>query len=107
MEKTVDELKQEKVKQLSRCEIVLSQLTNNPAWQIVIEDFTKQKQMIDDNWHLVADDNRLKELRVTKMAIQALITAVQNYAADKDRLTREIHELNNPDTVVPLDYDSQ
>lgn len=92
---------------IRRSNIVVKELPVSGAFQIILEDLAAQKKMIDDNWHLVADETKLKEFRITKFAVMTLLNSVQSYENDLRLATQELDKLDNPDKIIGKDYDSQ
>lgn len=91
-----------------RATVVIEEFETSKAWAIIREDFSKAKQLIDNNWHLVKEgDEKLRELRVTKMAINSILDTVENYKHDRELAKDELYKLENPGTVVEKDYDNE
>ena len=103
----IEKVKADLREKIRRANIVVKELPVSGAFQILLEDFASQKKLIDDNWHLVADETKLKEFRITKFAVMTLLNTVQNYENDLRMATQELNKLENPDTVIGKDYDSQ
>ena len=103
VEKTIEELNLK----ISRANTVLRELPASSGFKILIEDFTAQKKMIDENWHLVKDEKTLTEFRITKFAVLTLINTVQSYEADLKQATEELRKLENPETIIGKDYDNE
>jgi len=66
-----------------------------------------QKQTIDDNWQNLSDgDDKLRELRVTKLAYMHLLNLKQGYKLDLENSEKELHKLQNTETTIIKDYDA-
>lgn len=92
-------------KVISRSSAVINEMKSSKSWEIILEDFNKTKTTIDDNWHLVDDEKKLKELRVTKMAIMSILNTLSNYEHDKVEAEKQLYALEHPDKVQTSDYD--
>lgn len=104
---SIESMKDTLREKIRRSNIVVSQLPASEAFQIILDDFANQRRMIDDNWHLVSDENKLKEFRITKFAVMTLLNTIQNYENDKKMATLELEKLENPGKIIGKDYDSQ
>jgi hypothetical protein len=94
-------------KRIEECQNVLDHLEKCPAWEVIIRDLTQQKQYIDDNWQNIPEgDNKLRELRVTKMAYNHLLNLKDGYQLDLENAKKELHKLQNTDKVLIKDYDN-
>lgn len=96
--------KQSLLNKINECELVLSNLTDNPGYVKMIEDFVRSKEQLDNHWHLCADPAKLAEMRVTKMAVCAVVGALDNYKFDRDMARKELTVLENPDAIQAGDY---
>jgi len=105
--KSIEELKDECRKVIERANTVLQELPQSAAWNVITEDFGRQKKMIDDNWHLVHEEDKLDQLRTTKLAVLALVSIVESYKHDLNQASKQLNELENPDTVTAKDYDGE
>lgn len=93
-------------KRISECQKVLDHLENCPAWEVIQNDLTAQRQYIDDNWQNIGEgDDKLKELRVTKLAYMHLLNLKEKYKLDLENSQKELYKLQNTETVIPKDYD--
>lgn len=97
-------LRQQLVNKIAACDLVISNLQNNPGFVKIMEDFSASKQQIDDHWHLCTDETKWKELRITKLAVCAVLDVLDNYQRDKSTAERQLFELENPDTIQAGDY---
>ena len=95
------------IEKIGRCQIIVNEIGTGKAWGFLLEDFSKTKQTIDDNWHLVSDPTKLAELRVTKFAIQTIMTTLLTYQHDLDMAQKELITLQNPKENVSKDWDSE
>lgn len=94
-------------KRISECQSVLDHLETCPAWKVIVQDLTTQKQYIDDNWQNIPEgDNKLRELRVTKMAYFHLLNLKDSYQSDLDNARKELDKLQNTDSKIIKDYDA-
>ena len=95
------------IEKIGRCQTIISEVGQGKAWGYLIEDFTRTKQTIDNNWHLVSDVTKLAELRVTKLAIKTIMDTLLTYQHDLDLAQRELETLRNPDKIVNKDWDTE
>ena len=99
----------ELAKRINECEKVIEHINSCPAWGIIKKDCELQKQVIDDNWHLISKgvdwQYKLDELRVTKLAYVHLINIVDKYKEDLANCTKELEVLRNPKEKMIKDYD--
>jgi len=94
-------------KRISECQSVLEHLEKCPAWEVITRDLEGFKNYIDDNWQNIPEgDNKLRELRVTKMAYMHLLNLKDSYKVDLDNAQKELYKLQNTDTVINKDYDA-
>lgn len=91
---------------ISKCNRIVSGLENSAAFIEMIEDFKETKNKIDDNWHLVKEQENLDQMRITKLAIVSIINTIQNYKHDKELAYAELTKLQNPNEMVNKDYDN-
>lgn len=88
-----EEMESYLIDRIEKCTTILEGLENNSAFMMLIEDFKKQANDIDGAWHLQTDLNRLNEMRITKFATNALISALDNYKYDLNRSTEQLAKL--------------
>jgi hypothetical protein len=93
------------ISRIEKCTAVLEGLENNAAFKMLVDDFKKSSEDIDMSWHLETDLNKLNELRITKFATNALISAMQNYRYDLEKATEQLAKLRNSDIMIDKDYD--
>lgn len=89
-----------------RNQLIIDNLEKNVGWEGVIEDFTKERQRLDDTWQYVTDEKRWQEFRVTKLAVMKILNLLNDYKQDKSTALREIYEWEHPEKVTMKDYDS-
>ena len=107
MEKNFEEIKEELRLRISRCNRIVTELENNQAFKEVLDDFRQTKQRIDDNWHLISDPRQLEEMRITKLATVSLINTIETYKHDLNRAQEELIKLENPESLINKDYDTE
>jgi len=95
------------IKRIAECQEVLDHLDKCPAWNVITRDLENFKKYIDDNWQNIPEsDNRLKELRVTKMAYMHLLNLKDSYKVDLENAQKELYKIQNPEKVINKDYDN-
>lgn len=107
LNRPIGEIKEELEQRIAKCDIVISGLEKNAAFNQVLSDFENQRKMIDDNWHWVTDKTKLEEMRVTKLAVLSLLHTIDNYKSDKARCKAELVKIDNPEDLVNKDYDGE
>lgn len=95
---------EELIQRVSRCDVVINAIQSNSDWRIVLDDLAKERQRIDDSWHLTTNGN-LEELRVTKMAVMYLVNLIQVYEKDKEHAMKRLKEVREPDNYASGYYD--
>lgn len=91
---------------VNRCQLILDCLEGNDGWLKVIDDFTAERQRLDDNWQFVNEDKQWIEWRATKMAVMKVLNILEDYKADKKLALEEIFKLENPDKIIHKDVDN-
>lgn len=89
------------------CSTVINGLKNNPGWDILIRDLSHQREIVDNNWHLIFDEKKLTEFRITKMAVMHVADILSKYEADLEAAQSELQKMNNPKEEVLRDYDTE
>ena len=108
VKKYVPDIQDKLTKRISECQEVLDHLDKCPAWGVITRDLGEFKQYIDDNWQNIPEgDNKLRELRVTKMAYIHLLNLKDSYKVDLDNAQKELSKLQNPEKVINKDYDGE
>lgn len=92
------------IETISRCDVVINAIKSNTDWAIVLDDLSKERQRIDDSWHL-STENGLLDLRVTKMAVMYLINLIQIYEKDREAASKRLHQIREPETHSSGYYD--
>lgn len=82
-------------------ENIVNQLENNQGWIDLVGMLKDSVKQIDGSWHLknvydAAGMADFQEARVTKMAYDYLINAMDVIKSEKEQLKQTIHELENP-----------
>ena len=99
----------ELINRIGECDSVISHLQNCPAWNIIHRDLEQQQKYIDENWHLLAEDDnyihKIRELRSTKLAYMHLLNIKQKYELDLKTAQDELNKIRNTGTKIVKDYD--
>lgn len=106
---SVAEREDELVRKISECTEVVEQVRNSNAWKIIYRDLEDTRKKIDDNWHLLSeeDSKQRAELRITKLATMQLLNLIDNYEHDAQLANMELHKIRNPNTVLNKYYDGE
>lgn len=102
-----DSLENELINKIGRCQKVIAGVRDNEVLQILFEDLGETRKRIDENWHLVTDDKKLQELRVTKLAVHTLINMVETYEHDLKQAEDQLNIIRNSRHYVNKDFDNE
>lgn len=89
------------------CQLVVDHLRDCPAWRVIKNDLTMHRQVYDDTWQDIYDDEKLKVARIMKMAYNHLVNLEDGYNADLENCKKEITQLSSTDKEIIKDYDSE
>jgi hypothetical protein len=103
----VSDRKQQLIDKISECELVVREVDRSEAWKIILKDIDQMRQKIDDNWAMQFDSKKLDEMRVTKFAVMYLLNIINAYKSDLDIAKKELHAIDNPNTVLNKYYDNE
>lgn len=85
---------------VNKCDTVINGLAPSIAWQTVVEDFKVERQRLDDNWQNISDDKVWAEAKITKMAVNKIISLVDDYKNDRTLALKEIDDLINEEKIA-------
>jgi hypothetical protein len=94
-------------KKIEHCSFIINGLENHEPFKKLIEDFKVWQKFLDDSWHGIQDEKKLREAQMTKVATVSLINALDNYKFDLAKAQEEIVKLENPDKLVTKDWDNK
>ena len=71
---------------------IVNGLENYAPFQMLVEDFKKNLEIADGNWHLIniGQTDKFLELKTVKIAALTLINVVDSYKHDIDRAKERI-----------------
>jgi len=92
---------------INRSQTVINGLEECGAWKLVVEDIEKQCKNLDDNWQFVDDEKKLREFRITKMAVLKIKNLIDDYRFDMERATRELKSLVDKKNNIQKDVDNE
>ena len=92
---------------LNRSQHIVDGLKNNEAWDMVLEDIKSERQRLDDTWHLLTDEKKWYEFRVTKMAVMKIINMISDYESDMKLAASEIDKVKHSADQIPHDVDNE
>lgn len=92
---------------IRECSTVISGLKDNPGWNTLIKDLSHQKEIVDNNWHLIFDEKKLTEFRITKMAVMHIVDILSKYETDLEAAQSELKKMDNPKEEILRDYDTE
>ncbi len=102
----IEDVIKEKLDIVKRAQFIVDGLRDNGAWEMVLEDFGKECNRLDDNWCFVKDVEVWKEWRVTKLAVLKVLNLVDDYKADMDTAQAEIAKITSTDDAIIKDFDN-
>ncbi len=100
-------MRDELVKRADECKEVVDNLEQTRAWQVIQADLLAEEEVLNNSWHNIYDEKKLKAARVLKNAIRHILDLKQKYAQERDQLLKEIEETDNPDKYIQRDYDTE
>ena len=81
------------IKRIKECEMVVDKLDNSDVWKVVINDAVQWSSQLDNMWQDVMDEDKLKQMRVLKLAYKHIMDLPTKYreqlAALQEGLKRE------------------
>ncbi len=104
-----EKLKKELASRREHCRIIVDNLKNNEAFNMLINDFKNLLSTADDSWHLIPseDKNKLMELRINKIAGLSIVNVISNYENEIVIIDKELAEINSPNTIQSSYYDTE
>ena len=95
------------INRIGECETVINELDSSHLWAIVQNDLEIQKQNLDDNWQNITDPERLQKARELKFATMHILSLKKKYQEELDQLKNDLTVYQNPDKIIPKDYDME
>lgn len=94
------------VGRMSQCNALLGEISNSPAWKILIEDARRIVKYLDDNWqHMEAGSDVFLKSRVSKMAYKTIIDVPNDYLLELQMIEAKLKEMQNTD-IIEKDTDN-
>jgi hypothetical protein len=97
MQRTLDQVESELINEIEKCRYIIDGLDNNESYKRLVADFQLASDEIDSVWHLEQDLNRLTEMRITKLATQSLVNALDGYKQALERAKEQLEKLKDQD----------
>lgn len=97
MQRTLDQVEADLIKEIEKCRTILSGLENNASYDALINDFKQAVAEVDSVWHLTFDQAKLNEMRITKFAANTLIGALDSYKFSLQRAKEQLETLKDED----------
>lgn len=97
MQRTLDQVEADLIREIEKCRSIVDGLENNESYKRLVADFKEAADQIDSVWHLTADLNKLNEMRITKMAANTLVTALDGYKYSLERAKEQLESLKDQD----------
>ena len=108
---TQEEYRDDLIMKVSRAKEIIASLDGCKGFSMMIEDIDGQVARLDANWHLIPEDekwaSRIRELRTSKLASCYIKNIVETYKNDILKMTEEIDKLDNIETSVIKDFDTE
>ena len=105
-ERTIQQIETELIKEIETLSFIVNGLENYEPFRRLLNIFNETIIACDNNWHLIADLNKLNELRISKLAANSLVNTVSNLKDRLEKFQNELITLRNPDDIVNKDYDA-
>lgn len=104
---TKDEIRDELVRRIEDCQVVVGEIESNPAWKILMKDIQMERVRLDDNWQNFSDKDKFEQARIIKLSIMHLINVVEKYKYDLESCQKELATLDDPEGTIVKDYDEE
>lgn len=91
-------------RKVNRNSIIVRELKNSEAWQLILEDFEAERKRIDDTWAIVDDSAKLQELRVGKLAILQILNMSSAYEHDLKVASEQLEKVDDPEALAQANY---
>ena len=102
---------EERIKELdiiiNRIDKILSGLETSESFNLLLDDFRNQIKNIDCNWQFIEDPLKLQSMKIMKLATLSVVNIMEVYRNDLKNAKIEKAKIENPDTFINKDYDSQ
>ena len=89
------------IKRIKECEMVVDKLSTNDVWSIVLKDCNAWSRHIDGLWQDVQDEDKLKQMRVLKLAYKHILNVPKQYKDELEQLKEELSKSNE----IQKDYE--
>lgn len=97
MQRTLDQVENDLIREIEKCRNIIDGLENNESYKLLVADFKEASDQIDSVWHLTMDMGKLTEMRITKMAANTLVTALDGYKFSLQRAKEQLESLKDED----------
>lgn len=95
MHKTAEQLRSELLVEVEKCRSIIGGLENNDSYKHLVADFKRASDELDSVWHLTFDLDKLNQMRITKMAAQTLIGALDSYKYTLEKAKEQLERLED------------
>lgn len=92
------------VERIKECRTVLDKLDTDYLWKIILRDADNWVAHIDAQWQDVYDDEKIKQLRILKLAANQIRNMREGYERELKIAQSALETRRNPDKVEK-DYD--
>lgn len=91
---------------VSRNSSVVAELKNSSAWRIIVEDYEEAKRRADDAWAFIpeSEPEKLRELKITKLAIAQVLNLLSNYEHDLLKAQEQLSKVDSPEELYSQNY---
>jgi hypothetical protein len=104
---SLEKIRSELQARISKCNRIILGLQSYDPFLEMLSDFKDQMKRLDESWQWITDPKLLSESQITKMAYLSIINCLDIYRHDMEEADKQIVELENPDKIVPKDFDNE
>ncbi len=100
-----NQIEDELITTIGRCQEVLKDLETSKAWEIVLEDANQAINAVDALWQDTFDETTMMKARVSKMAYKHIAEMANRYRFDLESASKALEVHRNPETQTVRDWD--
>jgi hypothetical protein len=96
------------IKKISKCQRIVSELTDNPIWEEIKQDYENTAKGLDLSWaYEDVQSPRFKQMQASKMAVQTFMNLLPSYKHDLELAQKELEVFRSPEGNIKKDYDDE
>lgn len=98
--------KEQLLSKVSRNSTVVAELRSSNAWNLIKQDLEERKVEIDNAWAYIPDSDieKLRELRISKLAILHILSLQENYEHDLLKAQELLSQADDPELLNKTNY---